>query len=85
MSFSQRYGYKMARDTIQLEAIDEPLRNGLCSLLELHAWSAAVRSTGMDSGCYLSHHPLFFTRSRHRCGAIPNCPLNQRVNALGAL
>ncbi len=31
------------------------------------------------------HHRLFFTCSRHLCGTIPNCPLNQRVNALGAL
>lgn len=40
------------------------------------------------SGSHLDLQPRLFVdtaRSRHLCGAIPNCPLNQRVNALGAL
>ncbi len=54
MSFSQRYGYKKARDAIQLDDIDEPLRNGLWSVLDLHAWSTVRRSTGIYSGIYIS-------------------------------
>lgn len=54
MSFSQRYGYKQARDALQLEAMDEQLRNGLWSLLELHVWRTAEHSSGMYSGYYIS-------------------------------
>ena len=38
MNFSQRYGYMPVREVIQLESIDEPLRNGLWSLLKIHCW-----------------------------------------------
>ena len=46
MSFSERYGYKNARNTIQLESIDEPLKNGLWSLLQLHIWDKIKSSAG---------------------------------------
>lgn len=35
MSFSERYGYKPIRNFIQLESMDEPLRNGLWSILDI--------------------------------------------------
>lgn len=54
MSFSQRYGYKKAREALQLEAVDEPLRNGLWSLLEMHAWSTAQYSRGVYGGYFIS-------------------------------
>lgn len=54
MSFSERYGYKKAREVLQLEAVDEPLRNGLWSLLELHAWSTAQYSSGAYGGYFIS-------------------------------
>jgi hypothetical protein len=54
MSFSQRYGYKTARETLQLEDVDPPLRNGLWSLLELHVWKTARYSSGAYGGHYIS-------------------------------
>ena len=38
MRFSERYGYKSVRDLVQIESMDEPLRNGLWSLLKLSVW-----------------------------------------------
>jgi len=54
MSFSERYGYKPVKETIQIETMDEPLRNGLWSLLKLHCWDHVHYSTGLHSGRYLS-------------------------------
>ena len=47
MNFSQRYGYMPVREVIQLESIDEPLRNGLWSLLKIHCWD-----------CFNSHYMI---------------------------
>jgi hypothetical protein len=38
MRFSQRYGFKPVKNLIQLNYIDEELRNGLWNLLEIHYW-----------------------------------------------
>ena len=38
MRFSERYGHKKARDLIQSESMDDPLRNGLWSLLKMQVW-----------------------------------------------
>jgi hypothetical protein len=38
MKFSKRYGYVAVRELIQVESMDEPLRNGLWSLLSLSVW-----------------------------------------------
>jgi len=38
MSFSERYGHKPIKEIIQLDDIDQDLRNGLWSLLKLHCW-----------------------------------------------
>lgn len=54
MSFSERYDYKPIREIIQIDSIDEPLRNGLWSLLKVHAWDGAYYSQGMYGGYYLS-------------------------------
>lgn len=54
MQFSQRYGYKPAKDAIQVDGIDEALRNGLWSLLEIHVWSHAVASRSVSGYYYLS-------------------------------
>lgn len=54
MSFSERYGYKTARESVQIDSMDEPLRNGLWSLLKLHIWDTATDSTGMYGGYYIS-------------------------------
>lgn len=53
MSFSERYGYKPVREAIQIESMDEPLRNGLWSLLKVHCWDHVHRSRGMYPGPYL--------------------------------
>ncbi len=38
MSFAERYGYRSPKEVIQIESIDEPLRNGLWSLVKLQCW-----------------------------------------------
>jgi hypothetical protein len=56
MSFSKRYGYKPAREIIQIESMDEPLRNGLWSLLKTFCWDKALYSAGMYGGYYISNN-----------------------------
>ena len=38
MKFSQRHGYTPIKNTIQLETIDDALRNALWSVLQIHYW-----------------------------------------------
>ena len=38
MRFSERYGYRSVRETIQLESMDESLRNSLWNALEMFYW-----------------------------------------------
>lgn len=64
MRFSERYGYKQLRDSIQLESMDEPLRNGLWSLLQIMVWNDVYCTGG---GFDLLHdknrkHYEFFTK-----------------------
>ncbi len=44
MRFSERYGHKKVRELVQLESIDEPLRNTLWNLLKIHVWNDARHS-----------------------------------------
>lgn len=53
MRFSERYGYKPIREIIQIESIDEPLRNGLWSILKVYYWDH-VRHSTFDGGYCLS-------------------------------
>lgn len=54
MSFSERYRYKPVREIIQIETMDEPLRNGLWSLLKVFCWDNAIHSSGIYGGYYIS-------------------------------
>lgn len=54
MRFSERYGYKKVREIVQVDSMDEQLRNALWSLLKIHAWDHAHYSSGMYGGYYLS-------------------------------
>lgn len=54
MSFSERHGLKPVREIIQLDSIDEPLKNGLWSLLKIHVWDGVNYSSGIYGGYYLS-------------------------------
>jgi hypothetical protein len=38
MRFSERYGYKKVREIVQIDSMDEPLRNALWSLLKVFVW-----------------------------------------------
>lgn len=66
MKFSERYGYKQVRKIVQLESVDEPLRNALWSLLKIHVWDQVIySSTGFSGGYYLSsneHHHFLCER-----------------------
>lgn len=55
MSFSERYGYKQARSAIQLEAMDEPLRNGLWSVLKVYCWDHVHRDPMYGRGYLTSN------------------------------
>jgi hypothetical protein len=52
--FSERYGYTKIRDLVQIDSIDEPLRNALWSLLKIHIWDDVHYRSGMYGGYYLS-------------------------------
>ena len=54
MSFSKRYGYKPVREIIQIESVDEPLKNGVWSLLKIYCWDHARNSSEMYGGYYIS-------------------------------
>lgn len=54
MRFSERYGYKKVREIVQIDSIDEPLRNALWSLLKVFVWDHMHVSTGIYGGYYLS-------------------------------
>ncbi|MDX6018331.1 hypothetical protein SIL79_18805 [Shewanella indica] len=54
MRFSERYGHKKVRDIVQIESIDEPLKNALWSLLKVHIWDQVRASTGIYGGYYIS-------------------------------
>jgi hypothetical protein len=53
MRFSERYGYKKVRDVVQIDSIDDPLRNGLWSLLQVHVWDKVHQSPDPYGGYYL--------------------------------
>jgi hypothetical protein len=54
--FSERYGYKTARETIQIDSISQELRNSLWSLLKIHVWDHVWYSRS-DGGAFLSSNP----------------------------
>ena len=64
MNFSERYGYKPVRETIQFESMDKPLRNGLWNILKLHCWDDAVYSPSIYGNRYYisktSNKELYF-------------------------
>lgn len=53
MRFSERYGYKTARETIRIDSISQALRNSLWSLLKIHIWDR-VHYSYNDGGVLLS-------------------------------
>ena len=54
MKFSERYGYKPIREVIQLESVDETLKNTLWSILKVTVWDNVKRSTGMYGGYFIT-------------------------------
>lgn len=56
MSFSERYGYKQVRELVQIESIDEPLRNALWNWLKIFVWDHVRANTGMHGGYFLLSH-----------------------------
>jgi hypothetical protein len=53
MRFSEKYGHKTARERIQIDSIDEALRNSLWSLLKIYLWDKVYSNTGAP---YLRYH-----------------------------
>jgi len=56
MKFSERYGHKPIKDVIQIESVDEPLRNGLWSILQFQVWNNVSESSDIYGGCFLSEY-----------------------------
>jgi hypothetical protein len=54
MKFSERYGYKAVRELVQLDSMDEHLRNALWSLLKVYVWDDVRASRDIYHGYYLS-------------------------------
>jgi hypothetical protein len=52
MRFSERYGHKSVREIIQIDSIDEALKNGLWNLLKIYYWDKAKYSSHEFSGGY---------------------------------
>lgn len=40
MRLSGRYGYREVRQSLQVESVDEPLRNSLWNALQVHHWDS---------------------------------------------
>ncbi len=59
MSFSQRHGYTPVRDALQVESMDEALRNGLWNVLTVLYWNQA------GSRQFLSQTPSLETLYKH--------------------
>ena len=54
MRFSERYRFKRVREIMQIDSVDEPLRNGLWNVLQVLVWDNAKGSLGMYAGYHLS-------------------------------
>ena len=54
-TFSQRSGFKLVREIIQIESIYEPLKNSLWSLQKLHIWDYLSENT-YNYGKFLSRN-----------------------------
>lgn len=52
MKFSERYGHKPVREIIQIDSIDEALKNGIWSLLKVFYWDRAKYSSHGYGGGY---------------------------------
>lgn len=46
MLFSERYGYTKPREALQIESIDEPLKNILWNLLKMHIFNKLIAKSG---------------------------------------
>jgi len=51
--FSERSGYRKVREIVQIDSVDEQLKNALWSLLKIHVWDHVHYRYG---GYYLSHN-----------------------------
>ena len=56
MRFSERYGHRPVRTLIQLESMDDALRNGLWSVLYDHVCASVIWTSGISPGRYISHN-----------------------------
>lgn len=57
MRFSERHGFKPVKTAIQVDTIDQDLRNALWNVLKITYWDTVVSSGDfMERGYYLSYH-----------------------------
>lgn len=59
MSFSQRHGYKPIKKVMQIDSVDQELRNGLWNALHIFYWSTG-KSGYLDSPHNESLHDCFY-------------------------
>jgi hypothetical protein len=55
MIFSERYGHTPLRSNLQIDSVDDILRNGLWNVLKIYCWDNVQPSTGIISGYYLNN------------------------------
>ena len=54
MRFSERYRFKQVREFVQIDSVDEPLRNGLWNVLQVFVWDNTKGPGGFYAGYHLS-------------------------------
>ena len=54
MRFSERYRFKQVREFVQIDSVDEPLKNGLWNVLQVFVWDDTKGAGGLYAGYYLS-------------------------------
>ena len=82
--FSQRQGLRPVRDSIQVESMDDDLRNGLWNVLQIYCWDHVhqVSTTGYGggSGYYLRRNEEHHTLCHRLWGSFFKKPLDELSN-----
>ena len=81
MRFTERYGYRKAKETIQIDSMDGALRNGLWSLLKIHCWDY-VQFTDSYNIYYINSrlNPEVYSLCQRLWLNHFKCPLDQLSN-----
>ncbi len=83
MRFSEHYGYKPIRESLQIDCIDKALRNGLWTLLKIRYWDSCARSADHYRQEFkLTHHRNL--KLKHLCDSLWRNHFKIPLDELGA-